>query len=88
MEKPITEAGILEAYLIPWSRRLLRIPYLKALRETFCIMMPLIIMLALLNMAGSLVLNPLSCRTKGWAWAPSFPAGSMARLTGIPTSSS
>ena len=59
MEKPITEAGILEAYLIPWSRRLLKIPYLKALRETFCIMMPLIIMLALLNMAGSLVLNPL-----------------------------
>ena len=25
MEKPITEAGILEAYLIPWSRRLLKI---------------------------------------------------------------
>ena len=59
MEKPSPKEGIFEAYLIPWSRRLLKIPYLKALRETFCIMMPLIIMLALLNMAGSLVLNPL-----------------------------
>ena len=53
------QKGIFAAYLFPLTRRLLAIPYLQALRESFCIMMPFIMILALINMVGNLVLNPL-----------------------------
>ena len=51
--------GIFQTYIFPLTNRLLQIPYLRALRESFCIMMPFIMMLALVNMLGNLVLNPL-----------------------------
>lgn len=51
--------SIFEAYIIPWTGRLLQIPYLRAVRESFCIMMPIIMVLAVINMLGNLVLNPL-----------------------------
>ena len=51
-------SSLFESYLIPMTARLLQIPYLKAIRESFCIMMPIIIVLAVINMVGNLVLNP------------------------------
>ena len=58
-EQKTRQRGIFEDYLIPFTARLSKISYLKALQETFCTIMPLIILLALIRMAGSLVLNPL-----------------------------
>lgn len=52
------QQGPFEAYIIPVTSRLLKIPYLRAIRESVYIMMPIIMMLALINMVGNLVLNP------------------------------
>ena len=57
-EKNKKQQGLFEAYLIPLTSRLLQIPYLRAIRESVYVMMPIIMMLALINMVGNLVLNP------------------------------
>ena len=56
-EKKKKQQGLFEAYLIPMTSRLLKIPYLRAIRESVYVMMPIIMMLALINMVGNLVLN-------------------------------
>ena len=43
-------SGLLEDVIIPLSRRLRQISYLKAIRESFCLMMPVIILLTLIHM--------------------------------------
>ena len=58
-QKNKQQKSIIDAYIVPLTGRLLKIPYLRALRESFCIMMPIIMLLALINMIGNLVLNPL-----------------------------
>ena len=57
-EKKKKQQGLFEAYLIPMTSRLLKIPYLRAIRESVYVMMPIIMMLAIINMVGNLVLNP------------------------------
>ena len=51
-------SGLLEDVIIPLSRRLRQIAYLKAIRESFCLMMPVIILLTLIHMTGYLLCNP------------------------------
>ena len=51
--------GILDDVLIPLTSRLLRIPYLRAIRETFCALMPVIVLLTLIDMAGCLFCDPM-----------------------------
>ena len=51
--------GLLLEYIESWTRRLLAVPYLRAVRETFYLMMPLLVLLALLDMAGNVIINPL-----------------------------
>lgn len=50
--------GLLDGIIIPLSRRLRKIAYLKAIRESFCLMMPVIILLTLIHMTGYLLCNP------------------------------
>ena len=50
--------GILDGIIIPWASRLLKIPYLRAIRETFCTLMPVIVLLTLIDMAGCLLCDP------------------------------
>ena len=50
--------NLFDGYLVPWTRKVLDIPYMRALRETFMLMMPLFILLTLLSMFGSLMVNP------------------------------
>lgn len=57
-EKKKKQQGLFEAYLIPLTNRLLQIPYLRAIRESVYVMMPIIMLLAIINMVGNLVLNP------------------------------
>ena len=51
-------SGLLEDVIIPLSRRLRQIAYLKAIRESFFLMMPVIILLTLIHMTGYLLCNP------------------------------
>ena len=45
-------------HLLSLTRMLLLQPYLKAVRESFCTMMPFIVILSLVHFAGSFCLNP------------------------------
>lgn len=53
-----SRSGLLQGIIIPLTRRLLKIPYLQAVREAFYTMMPVIILLTLVQMAGVLLCNP------------------------------
>lgn len=71
-------SSLFESYLIPMTARLLQLPYLKAIRESFCIIMPLIIVLALINMVGNLILNPLGpVMTEDWLGFGTFLSGGL-----------
>ena len=50
--------GILDDFIIPLASRLLKIPYLRAIRETFCTLMPVIVLLTLIDMIGCLLCDP------------------------------
>ncbi len=58
MGKHLQRGGILDSLIIPLSRRLHKISYLRAIRGTFCLLMPVIIILTLLHMIGFLLCNP------------------------------
>lgn len=58
MGNPLRRGGILDGLIIPLSRRLRKISYLQAIRDTFCLLMPVIIILTLLHMIGFLLCNP------------------------------
>lgn len=49
---------IVEAWLLPLTGRLCRVPYLRAVRETFYTFMPFLVVLTLLSMAGGFLLDP------------------------------
>ncbi|BAL84418.1 putative phosphotransferase system EIIC [Selenomonas ruminantium subsp. lactilytica TAM6421] len=55
---PQQRGGLLTGLIIPLTRQLRQITYLQAIQETFCLLMPFIILLTLLQMLGWLVLNP------------------------------
>ena len=50
--------GLLDGFIIPLSSRLRQFAYLRAIRDSFCLLMPFIILLTLLHMLGFLVVNP------------------------------
>ena len=50
--------GILDDFIIPLASRLLKIPDLRAIRETFCTLMPVIVLLTLIDMIGCLLCDP------------------------------
>lgn len=50
--------GLLDGIIIPLTRHLRKIAYLKAIRDSFCLMMPVIILLTLIHMTGYLLCNP------------------------------
>ncbi|SHK40285.1 PTS system, cellobiose-specific IIC component [Selenomonas ruminantium] len=58
MGKHLQWGGILDSLIIPISHRLRKISYLRAIRDTFCLLMPVIIVLTLLHMIGFLLCNP------------------------------
>ncbi len=58
MGKHLQRDGILDGLIIPLTRRLRQITYLLAIRDTFCLLMPVIIILTLLHMVGFLMFNP------------------------------
>ena len=47
--------GLLDGFIIPLSSRLRQFAYLRAIRDSFCLLMPFIILLTLLHMLGFLV---------------------------------
>ena len=50
--------GLLDGFIIPLASRLRQLAYLRAIRDSFCLLMPFIILLTLLHMLGCLVINP------------------------------
>lgn len=70
-------SALLEGVLIPLSQRLRHIPYLRAIRDSFCQLMPIIILLTLLHMLGCLVFNPTGplLGEEGLGWGSFFTDG-------------